>query len=370
LLIYNRIESQVQFPLSVSESENGMEDRKILALLFADIKGYSSLEDDNLYSQLSHILEDGIIKRNLQRGVHLLKTMGDGFILYSSTYAPLAETALRIRDEFRNTDWIGHLFPQNLQLRSALHFDEVPVILHEDGSVKDIVGMGMIGTARIEPQTPPNHVYCSVDFYQQLAKRLPSNIKAFAKGIMPLAKNYGEMELFELLWQSEPNPQDPNSTRKQTSIPMPDIKYPFSDKARKDYLYAAFEQIQVYFEEATNQLATQNATFEATFRRIHNTKFICEIYRDGKLVNASTVWIGGMMGKYEQIQFAEGQARIDRDGGYNDALVVSERNNELVLNATLGKASFIPNYTIKDFMTPDDAAEYLWRRVTAHIGNR
>lgn len=356
-------------------TQSTREKNQLVCLLFSDLKGYSGLKNDQQKNQIFKDMKT-IFERACQPGVQLIKTMGDGMMAVSFTSLPLAETALRLRDEFRNTDWKSKGFPNDFLIRVGLHFDEMIVHYRADSmgdGVEDVIGVGVDTTARIEPVTEPNAILCSARFYDLLQDRGAGKIKGISQGRKQLAKNYGEMELFELRWLHEagdvaiPSP----ASSVASPIPMPNIKKPFTDKDRKEFLRAALTVIQQYFEAAVKQLEATTPGMEASINPVNNTKFTCEVYRNGDLKAGGKIWIGSMMGKYEQIQFSEGRFDINNDSSYNDSIIVVEGTSSLMLQSQLGMTSFVrggPDVTKPS--SPEQIAEYLWLRVIQPLDTR
>jgi class 3 adenylate cyclase len=344
------------------------EKTQLVCLLFSDLKGYSGLKNDQQKNQIFKDMK-AIFERACQPGVQLIKTMGDGLMVVSFTSLPLAETALRLRDEFRNTDWKSKGFPNDVLIRVGLHFDEMIVHYRADSpgdNVEDVIGVGVDTTARIEPITEPNTIFCSARFYELLQARDSGKIKGIPQGRKQLAKNYGEMELFELRWVHEAGEVASRTPVPSvaSSIPMPKIKKPFTDKGRKDFLRAAFVVIRQYFDKAVKQLELTVPGVEANINLVSNTKFACEIYLNGQLKASGKIWIGSMMGKYEQIQFAEGRFDINNDNSYNDSIIIVEDDSSLALQSQMGMTAFFrhgPDVTKPS--STEQIAEYLWLRL-------
>lgn len=342
---------------------------QLLCILFSDLKGYSGLKDDRLKNQIVDEMKS-IFERVSQPGVELIKTMGDGLMVASHVPLPLAETALYLCDNFRNTDWKSKGYPDDFLIRIGLHLDEMIVHFNSDGSINDAIGTGVDTTARIEPVTSPNAVFCSKRFFELLQDRGASKIKGINRGKMQLAKNYGEMELFEIRWLHDvsdivaPNPVAPATS----SIPMPNIKKPFTDKDRKEFLRASFSAIQKYFEVAVKQLEATVAGTEASINTVNDTKFVCEIYLNGQLKTRGKIWIGSLMkSSYEQIQFSEGRFDINDDNSYNDAITIEEKGQEAALRASFGSMFAQRGPDVTKPSSPEQIAEYLWLRLTRSL---
>ncbi len=343
--------------------------RQIKALLFADIKGYSKLNDDRLYEKLSDILKREILARILNNEVMLHQTSGDGVILFSNTASPLANAALRLRDEFRNYNWIASGFPHNLQMRIALHMDEITIEENSNNQIEDFTGIGVIKTARIEPVIPPDTVHCSQIFQTFLSSSNSANLKTVSRGTMILAKDYGEMSVYEVLWHYE-EPSDVTSNSivdQQYTIPMPSISEQLSDKQKSDFLYDALPIIRDFFEKATRELKSQDSRIETTIRTINDAKFICEIYVSGSIKSRCKIWVGNMMGKSEYIFFKSGDFQLNEDNSWSDQVSVVVENNHLRLKSIMGMLAFLKDFDVQSSYTPEKIGEYFWRRLIAPL---
>ncbi|HMN15782.1 MAG TPA: adenylate/guanylate cyclase domain-containing protein [Bellilinea sp.] len=337
---------------------------QVACLLFSDLKGYSALKNDRLKNAIVQKMET-IFELVSEPEVQLIKTMGDGLMAYSQTPLPLAATALRLRDIFKTTDWKSEGYPEDFLIRIGVHIDQAIVHYRDDGTVKDVIGTAVDTTARIEPVTPPNAVFCSKLFYDHLL-RGGGKITGIAQGSRALVKQFGPLELFELVWTHEVA-TDTRSVQSSTSrsFPMPHIKKPLTDKGRKDYVRHAFGIIRGYFEEAAKQLQANLQMTETSIEDMNDTKFTCEIYLNGQSKARCKIWIGSLLGSsYGQIQYAEGRFDVNNDSAYNDAIDVVEGEQELHLRSSFGAmfAGRGPDTTKPS--SPEQIAEYLWLRFT------
>jgi hypothetical protein len=246
--------------------------------------------------------------------------------------------------------------------------DEVIVHYRQDGTIEDAIGIAVDTTARIEPVTEPNAVFCSGSFYSLLHQRPLGKITGIPRGHQALAKQYGEMELYELRWTHESGIKETPAPQSSAmpSIPMPTIKKPFTDKDRKDFYLYAFKIIKSYFDEATKQLHKGVPEVEATITTMGDIKFTCEIYLNGEFKSRCKIWIGSMMGsRHECISYSENYRSVDDDSTWNDMLVIEEEGQKMFLRSSLGATTVMqrgPNPTKPS--TPEQIAEYLWIRLT------
>lgn len=343
---------------------------QIMCVLFSDLKGYSGLKNDHLKNQIFMEMKN-IFERVRQPGVQLIKTMGDGLMAVSFTPLPISETALNLRDAFRNTDWRSKGFPDDFLIRIGIHMDEMIVhykVGSADDTIEDVIGVGVDTTARIEPVTEPNAVCCSGRFYDMLQSREVGKIKGIPQGRKALAKQYGDMELYELRWIHEADAKETPKTQSSTAtlpIPMPNIKKPFTDKDRKDFYRYTFLIIKSYFDEAIKQLHDSTPQIEATITPVNDTKFTCEIYLNGQLKTRGKIWLGSMMGtSHECISYSENYRSIDNDNSTNDMLVIEDDGQKMYLKSSFGAMFSRRGPDTTKPSSPEQIAEYLWLRLT------
>ena len=115
------------------------------------------------------------------------------------------------------------------------------------------------------------------------------------------------------------------------TIPMPQTRKQFSQQDKDRYLRESFQEVRAYFEEGARRLRTHDATLEMVIERIHERKFVCNIYQDGGIVNRCKIWIGGPLAT-DAISYLEGHhLDIDNDNSCNDWLTVEATRTELAL---------------------------------------
>jgi len=119
------------------------EKRKIVSMLFADIKGFSGIKNDPLYSKLGSIIDQ--IKTNLQSQDtnFFINTWGDAFFICSYDPFDLIEIALELRDKFRNKNWLKLGFNEKLSIRIGIHTESAN-IRFEDGKATNVIGSSVI----------------------------------------------------------------------------------------------------------------------------------------------------------------------------------------------------------------------------------
>jgi nucleoside phosphorylase len=143
------------------------------------------------------------------------------------------------------------------------------------------------------------------------------------------------------------------------NFPMPSMRREFSQRERDQFLEASFRTIRSYFEQALNELETRFDEVETSITDVTALKFICRLYRRGEQVNQCKIWIGGFANT-DSICYSEGRFNIDRDNSMNDWLSVTQTEDSLCLEAS--GMQWGSNPASQAALSPEEAAEYLWRR--------
>jgi class 3 adenylate cyclase len=337
-----------------------MVNERIVSMLFSDLKGYSKIKSDEIKTKLVNFTRTDILNQLLNSTNHIYQnTWGDAFFICSDNPVVLAEIALQIRDKIKNKDWMKFGLDEAISVRIALHAQTAQVIVGLDGTVSNVVGKGVDTTARIEPVTEPNEVFCSDVFQQLLVSESAQNIRGIAIGRRALAKNFGDMDLFRLVWASE-TPQKPLAVASLKTPSIPLIKRKPSDLERNDFLYQAFREILSYLQTALNQVSTSYLEVKGSLRVINDTKFICEIYMDGQLKSSCKIWIGRDMFPTNSINYSEGRFGLNNDNSFNESLQVEDDGSKMFLKPLMSMGYNSAN----NKMSPEQAAEYLWKRLT------
>lgn len=331
---------------------------RIVSILFSDLEGYSKVKDDTLKSRLVSILEDDVKNHILNPSNHFYyNTWGDAFFICSDNPAELADIALQMRDKVRNRNWKGLGYQDDIAIRIGLHIQRVKVSHNPDDTVKNVIGEGVDTTARIEPVTEPDQVFCSALFYQHLMTDENPKIKGLPVGKRQLAKSFGEMDLYRLLWSHEVA-KHANSL---PNIPLPKISQRPTDKQRNEFLYKAFDFIRSYLQNALVRLEAENPGIETSCREITSTKFVCEIYLRGESKSRCKIWIGGFFSRVDSIHYAGDNFDLNADNSWNESLQIDDDGSEIFLKPLMGMGFTVPKPP-KDKLSPSDAAEYLWAR--------
>jgi tetratricopeptide (TPR) repeat protein len=195
-------------PNGLSESANAKTARRtsapstgrvVRALLFADVKGFSKLSDEQLPRFADRIL--GAFAAVLEAhgaSVCYRNTWGDGVYVVLSDAASAAPCALDLQAAMDAIDLEAEALPPHLALRLAVHVG--PVFRVEDPVVRapSFMGSHVSRTARIEPVTPPGTVYVTEPFAAALVLAGREEFLCDYVGHMPAAKDFGRLRMYRL----------------------------------------------------------------------------------------------------------------------------------------------------------------------------
>lgn len=345
--------------------------KKVVSILFSDIKGYSKVTDDNLKEIVSKEFQK-IQKKILTKDNHFYQnTWGDALLVCSYDYFDLANIALNLRDEFKKTNWKRLGLPE-LAIRVGVHTQKITLIFDDENNVSDITGSGVDTTARIEPIVEPNKVFASNLFCEHLKDEDNLNINITPLGKKQLAKNYKEMELFELTWDFEEQSTTITSIVEPTlDIPIPKIKKEFTDIEKKEFLESSFPQIVKYFNQASKQLQQEYPNIKVEINEISSSKFICIIYINEDEKQKCKIWYSkdnSPFGNMNQISYAENFYDIHDDNSSNDWLSIENDGYKLYFSKPMMYFSnFDEEFMQKKEWDANDSAKYLWLRFTEQL---
>jgi class 3 adenylate cyclase len=174
-------------------------DRQTVAILFADLVGYSRLQEEQVPRYVLGFLAalaDTMRRRRL-RPVYK-NTWGDAICLVFSDPLEAADCALAMRDTIRRTDWTGHGLPRHLNLRIGLHAGPVYCLDEPLMERRNFFGFHVNQAARIEPITSPGNVYASESFAALLLEDPRNPFDCRYVGVVVLPKQFGSYPIYHI----------------------------------------------------------------------------------------------------------------------------------------------------------------------------
>jgi len=174
------------------------EGARVMAILFADAVHFSRLTESQVPRFVEHFL--GAIAELAQRAPSppvMKNTWGDGLYFVFEGVGEAGEFALRLSELVNRTDWASKGLPAGLNLRVALHAGPVYCCRDPVTGQLNYIGSHVSRGARIEPITPPGHVYASQAFAALAATRVREFVCEYA-GQTVWAKGYGTFPTYHV----------------------------------------------------------------------------------------------------------------------------------------------------------------------------
>jgi hypothetical protein len=182
-----------------ARTANAASHRRLKAMLFGDVKGYSTLTEAEIPTFVSSLM--GRLAATLDRfedAILLQNTWGDGLYVVLRDVRAAARCTLALQETMRDLDLAEAGLPESLGLRIGAHVG--PVFEGWDPVMKQpaFYGTEVTRTARIEPRTPEGEVYVTDSFAALLALDDDQTMSCQYVGHIPTAKNYGVFPMYVL----------------------------------------------------------------------------------------------------------------------------------------------------------------------------
>jgi adenylate cyclase len=193
----------------------GHEQRKLAAIMFTDMVGYSALSqrDDKLALELLEEHRELLRKIFPKFNGTEIKTIGDAFLVEFNSALEAAQCAIEIQRALvkRNSD-VAH--DRRIELKIGIHIGDV---VHRGG---DVYGDGVNIASRIEPLAGAGGICVSMDVERQIRNALEARFEKLAPTEL---KNISvAMDLFRIVlpWEKKSEVRDQQSEiRKQALVP-------------------------------------------------------------------------------------------------------------------------------------------------------
>jgi class 3 adenylate cyclase len=182
--------------------------RELKTMLFADVVGFSRLEESSMPYFMHRFLAK-VAQRldSAPEKPEAVNTWGDAIfaVMPEEKTLEMAEYALGLQEVVRETDWTGEGMPAQMSTRIALHVGPVYCGTDPITEQENFYGSHVNRAARIEPITEPGCVYVSESFAALVTLQLiglhpdgkfPYELEYVGKLALP--KSFGFQKLFQL----------------------------------------------------------------------------------------------------------------------------------------------------------------------------
>jgi adenylate cyclase len=174
------------------------EERKLAAIMFTDMVGYSALAQRDDKVALELLEEHRRLLREIFPRFHgtEIKTIGDAFLVEFGSALEAAQCAIEIQRALakRNTDVTSD---RHIQLKIGIHIGDV---VHREG---DVYGDGVNIASRIEQLAGAGGICVSMDVERQIRNALEARFEKFGSADLKNIKL--PMDLFRIVlpWESD-----------------------------------------------------------------------------------------------------------------------------------------------------------------------
>jgi adenylate cyclase len=178
-------------------AEEKVEQRRLAAIMFTDMVGFSALAQRDEALALELLEEHRTLLRHIflkHRG-HEIKTIGDGFLVEFASAVAAVNCAVEVQEALarRNVDTSAdRLF----QVRIGIHLGDV--LLRGD----DIVGDGVNIAARVEPLADSGGIAVTQQVFDQVYNKIPQTLLRIGK--FELKNIHRSMEVYRIVLGSKP----------------------------------------------------------------------------------------------------------------------------------------------------------------------
>jgi class 3 adenylate cyclase len=170
----------------------------IASFLFADVKGYSKLEEFQVKCFYQEILPKLKLKVDeYKEHITDINTWGDGLMIVSEDPYNLAHLALDIRDFYNNYNWKSHGMPE-LVVRISLHHGVIYKGLDPFRDREGVIGTEVTLGARLEPVTEPGQVWVTEEFRVLIKEARDHSIQFDDLDMRELAKDFDTIHVYKL----------------------------------------------------------------------------------------------------------------------------------------------------------------------------
>src|SRR6266566_2144574 len=185
------------------------EERKLAAIMFTDMVGYSALAQRDDKVALELLEEHRRLLREIFPRFHgtEIKTIGDAFLVEFASALEAAQCAIEIQRALakRKTDVAAD---RHIAVKIGIHIGDV---VHRDG---DVYGDGVNIASRIEQLAGAGGICVSMDVERQIRDALEARFEKFGSADLKNIKL--PMDLFRIVlpWEKGAEPSTPRASKK------------------------------------------------------------------------------------------------------------------------------------------------------------
>jgi adenylate cyclase len=274
--------------------QDGTEHRKLAAIMFTDMVGYSALAERNEDLALELLEEHRRLLRSIfpkHRGSEI-KTIGDGFLTEFSSALAAVQCGIEIQETIAKRNTLNP--PQGtFQLRIGIHAGDV--IRRDD----DVIGDGVNIAARIEPLAEAGGICISQQVFDQVRNRVGKLLKKM--GQVELKNMTRPLEVYRVVCEgAAPGRPDLTPDKKSSETQKSIAVLPFvnmSSDPENEYLSDGLTEDLIMAFSRLKGLRVPARTSSFVFKGRNE-----DIRRIGEQLNVNTVLEGSVRKSGNQLR--------------------------------------------------------------------
>ena len=186
-------------PGSVPPAASGPASRAMKAMLFADVKGFGALRDEQIPAFIEAVMgQMAKVVEGLDVPPRHIETWGDGLFLVFDQPIDAAVAALALQEAHRALDLRGLGLPRSLGLRIGGHYGPVHLTTNPLTKTPAVVGAHVVIAARIEPDVAPGSACVSEALAAALATCHGDRVRCGYVGRTQGRKDFPATPIFNL----------------------------------------------------------------------------------------------------------------------------------------------------------------------------
>lgn len=331
------------------------QERRLVALVHADVKGYTRLmeRDEASTIEVITLCQDGMKSLAQKHAGGVVDTAGDGFLLEFVSAEDAVQFALDFQKAVTGQNWN---VPEHLQMnfRIGIHLGKVTEVGDK------IYGHAVNMAARMEELAVPGSICISGTVYDVVKKKFLLHYEHLAK---PVLKNITEpMSAYRIHRKSLSRESEDSATQVVAmagpEIALAELEREFSDQDRNTFLRDSFETIVAYFQQELKSLEKHDPSIETRCEEVVRQQYTFEIDGQGGLENACKISIP-KLGIQDIISYRNENFGASDDFSTNEWVRTEDDGFTMYLTGLTGEFGAILS---GGHFTAQDVARILWER--------
>lgn len=185
--------------LALPYQEGPENQHKVRPFLFGDLAGFSAFRQPQVEAFVQHGLGlVGGLREHYNPSITVASTWGDGlFVVFETMRAALGFTT-DLMEAWAAEDWAARGLPERTAWRLSLHAGPLTSAMDPVAQLPSVFGKPLVRAARMEPITPINAIYVSLEFAALMMLEDCSGFALDYAGEVSLPKKAGKFPMFRL----------------------------------------------------------------------------------------------------------------------------------------------------------------------------